>query len=108
MSTWENRWDRRRVFDSCLTISILLLLLHFYYCCSDTFYRWGWMPSMASFVLSKIAATGFFDHAYFSKLLALLFMALALLGPSGYKSERIGWRSCAGLILAGVGLYFLD
>ena len=108
MSTWEDRRYHRRVFDSCLTISILLLLLHFYYCCSDAFYRWGWMPSMAIYVLSKIATTGFFDHAYVSKLLSLLFMALALLGSSGYKSERIGWKSCAGLIVSGMGLYFLD
>jgi len=107
MSAWENSWDRRRVFDSCLTISILLLLLHFYYYCSDTFYRWGWMPSMAIFVLSKIAATGFFDHAWLSKLLSLVFMALAMLGPSGYKREHIGWRSYAGLVLVGMVLYFL-
>jgi len=107
MSAWENSWDQRRVFDSCLTISILLLLLHFYYYCTDTFYRWGWMPSMAIFVLSKIAATGFFDHAWLSKLLSLVFMALALLGPSGYKRECIGRKSYAGLVLAGMVLYFL-
>jgi len=108
MSAWEDRRNHRGVFDSCLTMSILLLILHFYYCCSDTFYRWGWMPSTAISVLSKIAATGFFDHIYVSKLLSLLFMALALLGSSGYKSERIGWKPCAGLILAGIGLFFLD
>src|SRR5690348_6038994 len=104
MSAWEDRPDHKRVFDSCLTVRILLLLLHFYYCCSDVFYRWGWMPSMAIYVLSKIAGTGFFDHAYVSKLLSLLFMALAQLRSSGYKSSRIGWKSCVGLILAGMGL----
>jgi len=93
MSAWENSWDQRRVFDSCLTISILLLLLHFYYYCSDTFYRWGWMPSTAIFVLSKIAATGFFDHAWFSKLLSLVFMALVCWGPSGNRRGVIGGKS---------------
>lgn len=63
---------------------------------------------MARFVLSKLAATGYFDHAWTSKSLSLLFMVLALLGPSGYKSEHIGWKPCVALILGGIGLYFLD
>ncbi|HVU56051.1 MAG TPA: YWFCY domain-containing protein [Puia sp.] len=107
MSAWEDV-HRKRILDSCLTVSVLLLLLHLYYYCGETFYQWGWVPDLAKLVLSKIVATGFFDHGWYSKLLSLVFMSLALLRSSGYRSGGIEWRIWAGVTLVGMGLYFLQ
>ncbi len=103
-----NTDNRRGIFDGCLAASVLLLLLHLYYFCSDTAAQWGLMPEGALKVMVKIEATGFFRHIGVSKLLALVFLGLSLLGARGRKNNQLDMRVTVGLVVAGLLLFFLS
>src|SRR5882757_1795224 len=104
----NNSYNGRKVFDLCLIISILLFLLHLYYFCSSAAAQWGLMPGIALNVMIKIEDTGFFRYIWFSKLLALVFLALSLMGPAGRRDKKVGWESTVALISIGLMLFFVS
>jgi len=100
--------NRRGIFDGCLAASVLLLLLHLYYYCCDAARHWGLMPDPALKVMEKIEDTGFFHHIGVSKLLAVVFLALSLFGPSGRKDKKFNVRVTAILLAVGLSLFFIS
>lgn len=106
MSTGEDISSLRKILDMSRAIGICLLLLHFYYYCYTAFEQWQLTSDILSRILQHITATGLFHHALTSKILAMLFLALSLLGMRGRKNEEITFHSCVKIILAGLFLYF--
>lgn len=58
--------------DMTRLISIVILVLHFYYYCYGTFYLWGLSSGFSDRLLRNITDTGLFDHFHRSKLIALV------------------------------------
>jgi hypothetical protein len=102
MQTGENAEGLRKILDMSRMIGLVLLFLHFYFYCHVAFRHWGLTASIGDRLLWNIVKTGLFARPYISKLAALLFLAISLLGSRGRKQEKLTYRS--GLICIGVGL----
>jgi YWFCY protein/TraM recognition site of TraD and TraG len=88
-------------------ISILLLLLHFYYFDYVLFEGWGLTTPLGDHILEHIRDTGLFASPIRSKLFALIFLILSLLSSETRKSERIKVRPAVWLVLGAGVLYFI-
>lgn len=87
-------------------VSILLLLMHFYWYCYGLFDSMGWTHDVAGQVLVNFNRTaGLFSHPLYTKLFSLLLLALSCLGSRGVKDEKMSWARIHGLLFAGVLLY---
>lgn len=106
MNTGEDIRALRKVLDMSRAAGICLLLLHYYYYCYQTFEQWQLTGAIPARILQHIADTGLFNHPGTSKAMALLFLALSMMGARGPKDEATTVRSCLWIILSGVLLYF--
>ena len=106
MSTGEDIQSLRKIMNMSRAAGICLLLLHFYYYCYKAFEEWHLTAEIPARILQHIADTGLFHHNNTSKGMALLFLALSLIGSQGRKDEKITYSSGLWLILSGLVLYF--
>lgn len=102
MNTGENTQALRGILDMTRLISVSLLGLHGYYYGYQAFQGWQLTHPITDRLLRHIAQTGLFDTLATSKLLALGFLALSLLGVQGRKDER--YSVTAAAVWMGVGL----
>lgn len=87
-------------------VGILLLLAHFYWYCYGLFELMGWTLELAGQVLGNFQRTaGLFSHPLYSKLCALVLLALSCMGTRGVKDEKITWPRIYGLLGMGLLLY---
>lgn len=108
MDTGENSQDLRKIMELTRVISIVLLLLHFYYVGYDVFDQWGIATKITDRLLVNIERTGLFAGINKAKLIALAFLAISLLGSRGRKNERIRWQQCVVYLCSGVLLFFVS
>lgn len=108
MQTGENEQALRKIMEMTRGISLVLLGLHFYYCCYGAFLQWHLTAALGDRLLSNIASTGLFSNVYKSKLMALAFLAISLLGSRGRKDERQTFKTAFSYILVGLLIYFLS
>jgi len=80
MNTGENEQGLRKILDMTRLISILILCLHFYYYCYRAFEAWHLTMELTDRLLLNIRTTGLFNAFYLSKLIALGFLAISLMG----------------------------
>jgi hypothetical protein len=106
--TSQNSSNFRDIARLSQSISIVLLLLHFYYYNYDLFYQWHWTAPIGDRILLSISTTGLFANPFRSKILALAFLALSLLGIRGRKDEKIKMSTSLGVIFLGALFYFLS
>lgn len=105
--TGENEMGLRKIMDLTRMISIILLLIHFYYYCYGAFVEWGLTYSMIDRLLLSIQQSGFFSNFYKSKLFVLLFLGISLIGAKGSKSEKHNYRIASAYLITGLLLYFI-
>lgn len=123
MHTSQDTQGLNRLMDLSRAISILLLLLHFYHYCqplldgisfSSPGDGGGNMGNIApsqlgrqifTRIVSNIDKTGLYDNIFKSKLLALFFLVLPLMGIKGRKDERFTYKGTGITIGCGVLLY---
>lgn len=108
MSTGENEQAQRKIIDMTRWIAIFILILHFYYYCYPLFRIFNLTWSFTDQVLVNIERTGLFHSFHKSKLIALGFLTLSLLGAKGKKSEQINYKTTLRYIVPGLLLYFLS
>src|SRR6478609_5636279 len=108
MNTGENEQGLRKIIDMTRMISLIVLMLHFYYYCYNAFAEWSLTTTLASRLLANIFATGLFSSFSKSKLLALVFLLISLLGARGKKSEKLGYKKVTAYIITGLLLYFFS
>ena len=108
MSTGENEQAQRKIIDMTRWIAIFILLLHFYYFCYPFFKIYGLSWPFTDQVLGNIIRTGLYSSFHKSKLIALGFLILSLLGAKGKKSETINYKTTLRYIIPGLLLYFLS
>jgi hypothetical protein len=104
MQTGENDQAMRKILDMTRLISIAVLLLHFYETCYGAFAGWHWVSALTDRLLANIVRTGLFSSFLKPKLIALAFLAIALIGVRGKKDEK--QTSKSALLYLVTGLFF--
>jgi uncharacterized oligopeptide transporter (OPT) family protein len=105
--TGENEMGLRKIVDLTRIISIVLLLLHVYYYCYSAFETWQLTHSLMDRLLLNIRQ-GLFSNFHKSKLFALLFLAISLIGAKGSKSEKHNFKMVTAYLATGLLLYFIS
>jgi hypothetical protein len=108
MSTGENDQAMRRILDMTRLISIMILALHFYKECYLAFREWHLVSPFSDRILGNIIRTGLFSSFHKSKLIALGFLAIALIGVKGRKDEKQNFKIALLYMLVGFIFYFIS
>jgi len=106
MQTGENEQAMRKILDMTRLISIVILVLHFYYYCYAAFQEWGLSSALSDRLLGNIYRTGLFEGFHKSKLIALVFLFISLLGARGRKNEKLNHKTAFAYIITGLLIYF--
>lgn len=104
--TGENEQYLRSIIDFIRLVSIVILLLHFYYFCYAQFNAWGLTVTLIDRVMVSIASSGLLQGYFKSKLLAIGLLTISLIGARGKKDEPVKLSSIVLLIVGGLSLYF--
>ena len=90
-------------------VSILLVLMHFYWFCYGFFLERGWTLEVINKILGNFQRTAsLFSHTLYTKIFALVLLALSCLGTKGVKNEKITWSKIYVAIVIGFILFFLN
>ena len=90
-------------------VSILLVLMHFYWFCYGFFFERGWTLELINKILGNFQRTAsLFSNTLYSKLFALVLLALSCLGTKGVKNEKITWAKIYTALAIGFVLFFLN
>lgn len=108
MNTGENEQGLRKILDLTRLISIVLLLLHFYYVGYDAFTEWQITSKFSDRVLTNVEKTGLFQPFNKAKVIALGFLLIGLIGVRGRKNVKIRIKSCLWQLGVGLILYFVS
>ncbi|OOG66798.1 conjugal transfer protein MobC [Flavobacterium sp. A45] len=108
MQTGENEQALRKILDMTRLISIVLLGLHFYYYGYIAFRHWELVSEFSNSILANIYKTGLFNHFYKSKLFALGFLIISLLGSKGRKDEKLNYKTAFLYMGLGMFIYWIS
>lgn len=108
MQTGENEQALRKILDMTRLISIVILLIHFYYYCYTAFQEWRFVSEFSDTILGNIYRTGLFSNFHKSKIFTLGFLLISLLGAKGRKEEKLNTKTAFAYILTGVLIYFFS
>ena len=108
MRTGENEQAMRKILDMTRLISIVILVIHFYYFCYAAFHKWGLSSTLSDRLLDNIYRTGLFEGFHKSKLIALGFLVISLLGAKGRKDEKLNHKTAFAYIITGLLIYFIS
>lgn len=108
MQTGENEQALRKILDMTRLISITILTIHFYYYCYGTFRQWHLVCGFGDTILSNIYNTGLFSNFHKSKLFALGFLIISLIGAKGRKEEKLNYKTAFVYIITGILIYFVS
>lgn len=90
-------------------VSILLVLMHLYWFCYGFFLERGWTLEIINKILGNFDRTaGLFAHTLYTKVFALILLALSCLGTKGVKNEKITWSKIFVALGIGFILFFLN
>jgi len=90
-------------------VSILLVLMHLYWFCYGFFLGRGWTLEVINKILGNFDRTaGLFSHTLYTKVFALVLLALSCLGTKGVKNEKITWTKIYIALGIGFVLFFLN
>ncbi|PTS90663.1 conjugal transfer protein TraG, partial [Flavobacterium sp. HMWF030] len=108
MQTGENDQALRKILDMTRLISILLLGIHVYYYGYEAFNNWHLVSPFSDRILHNIYNTGIFNNFHRSKLFALAFLVISLLGAKGRKDEKLKFKTALYCMIAGMLIYFIS
>ena len=90
-------------------VSILLVLMHLYWFCYGFFIERGWTLEIINKILGNFQRTaGLFSHSLYTKVFAIVLLALSCLGTKGVKNEKITWSKIYVALGIGFVLFFLN
>ncbi len=104
--TGENEQALRKILDMTRLISIVILVIHCYYYCYAAFRLWALVSPFSDRILGNIYRTGIFSNFVKSKLIALMFLGISLLGAKGRKDEKLNYKTAFAYLITGLLLYF--
>ena len=90
-------------------VSILIVLMHLYWYCYGFFADRGWSLQAVNKILRGFDRTaGLFSNTLYTKIFAVLLLALSCLGTKGVKNQKITWTKIFSALGAGFVFYFLN
>lgn len=90
-------------------VSILLVLMHLYWFCYGFFLERGWTLEIINKILRNFDRTaGLFSHTLYTKVFAIVLLALSCLGTKGVKNKKITWSKIYVTLGIGFILFFLN
>lgn len=90
-------------------VSILLVLMHFYWFCYEFFVQREWTLEVIGKILINFNRTaGLFSSSFYTKAFALILLALSCLGTKGVKNEKITWSKISTVLTIGLIFFFLN
>ncbi|WP_282637245.1 conjugal transfer protein MobC [Sphingobacterium thalpophilum] len=91
------------------TVSIIIVLMHLYWFCYGFFIHRGWTLEIINKILGNFNRTaGLFEHTLYTKVFALVLLALSCLGTKGVKDKKITWGKIYLALGIGFVLFFLN
>ncbi|MFV8343590.1 conjugal transfer protein MobC [Flavobacterium sp. XS2P39] len=108
IQTGENEQALRKILDMTRLISIVILVIHFYYYCYAAFRQWHLVSEFSDTILGNIQNTGLFNNFHKSKLFALGFLTISLIGTKGRKDENLNSKTAFTYIITGAFIYFIS
>ncbi len=90
-------------------VSVIIVLMHFYWFCYGFFAEHGWILGVVDKILTNFNRTaGLFAYTLYTKVFALVLLALSCLGTKGIKNEKITWRKIYRTLGIGFILFFFN
>ncbi|TDH28083.1 hypothetical protein EXU57_06380 [Segetibacter sp. 3557_3] len=108
MHTGENEQGLRKIMDMTRLISLVVLVLHFYYYFYSVFAHWQLTSMLTDRLLINIRNTGLFISFNKSKIISLIFLIISLIGARGRKDEKLSYLIAFGYVILGLLIYFLS
>ena len=98
-----------KVMDFMRALSILFVVINVYWFCYEQIAEWGINIGVVDRILLNFDRTaGLFGNILWTKLFAVVFLALSCLGTKGVKEEKITWRRIIAVLSTGGVLFFLN
>ena len=98
-----------KVMDFMRAISILFVIINIYWFCYAQFREWNMTLEIVDRILLNFNhTTNLFSSILWTKLFAVLFLALSCLGTKGIKEEKITWQKIVIALSVGCLLFFFN
>ena len=98
-----------KVMDFMRGISVIFLLINYYWFCYEAFHTWGFTLGIVDKILMNFQrTTGLFSSILWTKLFCVVFLALSCLGTKGVKEEKITWPKIWTELFSGFVFFFLN
>ena len=98
-----------KVMDFMRALSILFVVINVYWFCYEQIAEWGINIGVVDRILLNFDRTaGLFGNILWTKLFAVVFLALSCLGTTGVKEEKITWRKIIASLSVGGVLFFFN
>ena len=98
-----------KVMDFMRAVSIILVVMNVYWYCYAAILDWHIQLGIVDRILNNFDRTaGLFHSILYTKLFAVLLLALSCLGTKGVKEEKITWSKICIALTAGFILFFLN
>ena len=98
-----------KIMEFGRAVSIFLLVVHVYVYCYPSITAWHLNLEVIDRILVNFNnTTGIFNCILWSKLSAVLLLAVSCLGTHGVKGEKITWPKIYAALVAGCTLFFLN
>jgi len=98
-----------KVMDFMRGISVIFLLINYYWFCYEAFHTWGFTLGIVDKILMNFQrTTGLFSSILWTKLFCVVFLALSCLGTKGVKEEKITWPKIWTVLFSGFVFFFFN
>lgn len=108
----QNEDDLRglaKVMEFMRAISILFVVIHIYWFCYQFIRESGFNIGVVDKILLNFQNTaGLFSNLLWTKIFAVIFLALSCLGTIGVKDEKITWTKINTFLVIGFVFFFLN
>ena len=98
-----------KVMDFMRAISIVFVVINIYWYCYYAVQEWNLGIEVVNKILLNFDRTaGLFGNILYTKLFAVVFLALSCLGTKGVKEEKITWPKIYIFLTIGFILFFMN
>ncbi len=98
-----------KVMDFMRALSIIFVVINIYWFCYFALREWGINIGVVDKILLNFERTaGLFGNILYTKLFAIVFLALSCLGTKGVKEEKITWPKIYVFLSIGLILFFMN
>lgn len=98
-----------KIMEFGRAVSIFILVVHVYVYCYPSMSAWHLNLDVINRILMNFdRTTGIFGCILWTKLMAVLLLAISCMGTIGVKGEKITWQRIWAVLTAGAVLFFMN